>query len=47
MKRSIRDLVKKKVINCFNGAFSDKWLGVVKLCRVGSRENLCNKDAAQ
>ncbi|HCN31137.1 MAG TPA: aminotransferase, partial [Verrucomicrobiales bacterium] len=25
MEGSIRNLVKKKVLNCCNGAFSDKW----------------------
>lgn len=32
MEGSIRNLVKKKVLNCCNGAFSDKWLDVSKRC---------------
>ena len=32
MEGAIRSLVKKKVLNCFNGAFSDKWLDVSRRC---------------
>ncbi|MBL9117710.1 MAG: alanine--glyoxylate aminotransferase family protein [Verrucomicrobiaceae bacterium] len=32
MEGSIRNLVKKKVLNCCNGAFSDKWFDVSKRC---------------
>jgi len=32
MEGSIRNLVKKKVLNCCNGAFSDKWLDVSRRC---------------
>jgi aspartate aminotransferase-like enzyme len=32
MEGAIRNLVKKKVLNCCNGAFSDKWLDVSKRC---------------
>ncbi len=32
MEASIRNLVKKKVLNCMNGAFSDKWLDVSQRC---------------
>lgn len=32
MEGSIRNLVQKKVLNCCNGAFSDKWLDVSKRC---------------
>lgn len=34
MEGSIRNLVGKKVLNCMNGAFSDKWLDVSKRCGV-------------
>jgi aspartate aminotransferase-like enzyme len=32
MEAAIRNLVGKKVLNCCNGAFSDKWLDVSKRC---------------
>jgi len=32
MEGSIRNLVKKKVLNCMNGAFSDKWYDVSLRC---------------
>ena len=32
MEGSIRNLTKKKVLNCMNGAFSDKWFDVSKRC---------------
>jgi aspartate aminotransferase-like enzyme len=32
MEGAIRNIVKKKVLNCMNGAFSDKWLDVSKRC---------------
>jgi len=32
MEGSIRNLVKKKVLNCCGGAFSDKWLDVSQRC---------------
>jgi len=32
MEGAIRNLVHKKVLNCMNGAFSDKWLDVSKRC---------------
>ena len=32
MEGSIRNLVQKKVLNCTNGAFSDKWFDVSKRC---------------
>mgnify|MGYP002623485545 FL=1 len=32
MEGSIRNLVQKKVLNCMNGAFSDKWLDVSRRC---------------
>ncbi len=32
MEGSIRNLVSKKVLNCCNGAFSDKWFDVSKRC---------------
>ncbi|MEO8204716.1 MAG: alanine--glyoxylate aminotransferase family protein [Chthoniobacterales bacterium] len=32
MEGSIRNLVSKRVLNCMNGAFSDKWLDVSKRC---------------
>lgn len=32
MEAAIRNLVHKKVLNCMNGAFSDKWLDVSKRC---------------
>ncbi len=32
MEGSVRNLVGKKVLNCMNGAFSDKWLDVSKKC---------------
>jgi aspartate aminotransferase-like enzyme len=32
MEGAIRNLVAKKVLNCMNGAFSDKWLDVSKRC---------------
>jgi aspartate aminotransferase-like enzyme len=32
MEASIRNLVEKKVLNCCNGAFSDKWLDVSLRC---------------
>lgn len=32
MEGAIRNLVKKRVLNCMNGAFSDKWLDVSKRC---------------
>ncbi len=32
MEGSIRNLVAKKVLNCMNGAFSDKWLDVSRRC---------------
>ncbi len=32
MEGSVRNLVAKKVLNCMNGAFSDKWLDVSKKC---------------
>jgi aspartate aminotransferase-like enzyme len=32
MEGAIRNLVSKKVLNCMNGAFSDKWLDVSKRC---------------
>ncbi len=32
MEASIRNVVKKKVLNCMNGAFSDKWLDVSLRC---------------
>jgi len=32
MEGSIRNLVKKKVLNCMCGAFSDKWFDVSKRC---------------
>jgi len=32
MEGAIRNLVQKKVLNCMNGAFSDKWLDVSKRC---------------
>lgn len=34
MEGSIRNLVKKKVLCCMNGAFSDKWLDVAQRCGV-------------
>ncbi|MDE1171160.1 MAG: alanine--glyoxylate aminotransferase family protein [Verrucomicrobium sp.] len=32
MEGALRNLVKKKVLNCMNGAFSDKWLDVSQRC---------------
>jgi aspartate aminotransferase-like enzyme len=32
MEGAIRNLVAKKVLNCMNGAFSDKWFDVSKRC---------------
>ena len=32
MEGSIRNTVKKKVLNCCNGAFSDRWFDVSKRC---------------
>jgi aspartate aminotransferase-like enzyme len=32
MEGSVRNLVKKKVLNCMNGAFSDKWNDVAQRC---------------
>src|SRR3954463_13920769 len=32
MEGSIRNVVKKKVLNCMNGAFSDKWNDVALRC---------------
>lgn len=32
MEGSIRNVVAKKVLNCMNGAFSDKWLDVSQRC---------------
>jgi aspartate aminotransferase-like enzyme len=32
MEGSLRNVVKKKVLNCMNGAFSDKWFDVAKRC---------------
>ncbi len=32
MEGSVRNLVQKKVLNCMNGAFSDKWFDVSKKC---------------
>jgi aspartate aminotransferase-like enzyme len=32
MEGAIRNLVTKKVLNCMNGAFSDKWFDVSKKC---------------
>jgi aspartate aminotransferase-like enzyme len=32
MEGAIRNLVAKRVLNCMNGAFSDKWLDVSKRC---------------
>ena len=32
MEGCIRNLVKKKVLSCCNGAFSDKWFDVAKRC---------------
>ena len=32
MEASIKNLTSKKVLNCCNGAFSDKWLDVSKRC---------------
>ena len=32
MEGSLRNLVKKKVLNCMNGAFSDKWYDVAQRC---------------
>ena len=32
MEGSIRNVVKKKVLACMNGAFSDKWLDVTQRC---------------
>ena len=32
MEGALRNLVSKKVLNCMNGAFSDKWLDVSKRC---------------
>jgi|UniRef100_UPI00404B5B0B aspartate aminotransferase-like enzyme len=32
MEGAIRNLVQKKVLNCMNGAFSDKWHDVAKRC---------------
>lgn len=32
MEGAVRNLVSKKVLNCMNGAFSDKWFDVSKRC---------------
>ncbi|WP_404420700.1 pyridoxal-phosphate-dependent aminotransferase family protein [Nibricoccus sp. IMCC34717] len=32
MEGAIRNVVKKKVLNCMNGAFSDKWFDVAQRC---------------
>ncbi|PAW79428.1 MAG: aminotransferase [Verrucomicrobia bacterium Tous-C9LFEB] len=32
MEGALRNLVSKKVLNCMNGAFSDKWFDVAKKC---------------
>ena len=32
MEGAIRNVVKKKVLSCMNGAFSDKWLDVAQRC---------------
>ena len=32
MEAALRNLVKKKVLNCMNGAFSDKWFDVAQRC---------------
>jgi aspartate aminotransferase-like enzyme len=32
MEGSLRNLTQKKVLNCMNGAFSDKWFDVAKRC---------------
>jgi aspartate aminotransferase-like enzyme len=32
MEGSIRNVVKKRVLNCMNGAFSDKWFDVAQRC---------------
>jgi aspartate aminotransferase-like enzyme len=32
MEGSLRNVVKKKVLNCMNGAFSDKWFDVAQRC---------------
>jgi aspartate aminotransferase-like enzyme len=32
MEGAVRNLVARKVLNCMNGAFSDKWLDVSKRC---------------
>ncbi len=32
MEGSIRNVVQKKVLNCMNGAFSDKWIDVSQRC---------------
>src|SRR3954466_3251802 len=32
MEGSLRNVVKKKVLCCMNGAFSDKWLDVAQRC---------------
>ena len=34
MEASVRNLTQKKVLNCCNGAFSDKWLNVSERCGV-------------
>ena len=36
MEGSLRNVVKKKVLCCMNGAFSDKWLDVAQRCGKGA-----------
>ncbi|MDZ4287876.1 MAG: alanine--glyoxylate aminotransferase family protein, partial [Prosthecobacter sp.] len=38
MEGCIRNLVKKKVLSCCNGAFSDKWFDVAKRCGKAAEE---------
>ena len=32
MEGAVRNVVRRKVLNCMNGAFSDKWLDVATRC---------------
>jgi len=36
MEGSVRNVVRKKVLNCMNGAFSDKWNDVSQRCGLGA-----------
>ena len=39
MEGAIRNLVRRKVLNCMCGAFSDKWFDVSKRCGKDGRSS--------